>query len=45
MQGAQVRAETIKNQFDAYRADVQAFAEQINAEKVKFDAYESRNQG
>ena len=28
MRGAQVRAEVIKNQFDAYRADVQAYAEQ-----------------
>ncbi|MBS9759142.1 hypothetical protein JR044_34740, partial [Pseudomonas aeruginosa] len=45
MQGASVRAETIKNQFDAYRADVQAYAEQIGAEKVKFDAYEARVKG
>ena len=41
MRGAQVKADVIKNQFDAYRADVQAFAEQIGAEKVKFDAFSS----
>lgn len=45
MQGAQVRADVIKNQFDAYRADVQAFAEEVGAEKVKFDAYESQVKG
>lgn len=45
MRGAQLRAELIKNQFDAYRADVQAYAEQVGAEKVKFDAYESQVKG
>ena len=45
MRGAQTRADVIKNQFDAYRADVQAYAEQIGAEKVKFDAYESQMKG
>lgn len=45
MRGAQTRADVIKNQFDAYRADVQAYAEQIGAEKVKFDAYESQVKG
>lgn len=45
MRGAQVRADVIKNQFDAYRADVQAYAEQVGAEKVKFDAYESQVKG
>jgi hypothetical protein len=45
MRGAQVRADVIKNQFDAYRADVQAYAEQIGAEKAKFDAYEARVKG
>lgn len=45
MRGAQVRSELIKNQFDAYRADVQAYAEQVGAEKVKFDAYESQVKG
>lgn len=45
VQGASVRAEAIKNQFDAYRSDVQAYAEQIGAEKVKFDAYEARIKG
>lgn len=42
MQGASVRADTIKNQFDAYRSEVQAFGEQINAEKTKVDAYEAQ---
>lgn len=45
MRGAQVRADVIKNQFDAYRADVQAYAEQVGAEKVKFDAYEAQVKG
>lgn len=45
MRGAQVRADVIKNQFDAYRADVQAYAERVGAEKVKFDAYESQVKG
>ncbi len=45
MRGAQLRAELIKNQFDAYRSDVQAYAEQVGAEKVKFDAYESQVKG
>jgi len=42
MQGASVRADVIKNQFDAYRSEVQAFGEQINAEKIKVDAYEAQ---
>lgn len=42
MTGAQTRAQVIKNQFDAYRSEIQAFAEQISAEKVKFDAYEAQ---
>lgn len=45
MRGAQVRADVIKGQFDAYRADVQAYAEQVGAEKVKFDAYDSQIKG
>lgn len=45
MRGAQVRADVIKNQFDAYRADVQAYAEQVGAEKVKFDAFDSQMKG
>ncbi|MBB6559576.1 hypothetical protein HNP48_002243 [Acidovorax soli] len=45
MRGAQTRADVIKNQFDAYRADVQAFAEEVGAEKVKFDAYEAQVKG
>lgn len=45
MRGAQVKADVIKNQFDAYRADVQAYSEQIGAEKLKFDAYASQIKG
>lgn len=45
MRGAQVKADVIKNQFDAYRADVQAYAEQLGAEKIKFDAYEAQVKG
>lgn len=39
------RADVIKNRFDAYRANVPAFAEQVGAEKAKFDAYEARVKG
>lgn len=45
VQGASVRADVIKNQFDAYRADVQAYSEQITAEKVKVEAYEAQMRG
>ena len=45
VQGASVRAEVIKNQFDSYRADVQAYSEQITAEKVKVEAYEAQIRG
>ena len=45
MRGAQVRSDVIKNHFDAYRAEVQAYAEQVGAEKAKFDAYESQVKG
>ena len=45
MRGAQVKGDVIKNQFDAYRADVQAYSEQIGAEKLKFDAYASQIKG
>ena len=34
-----------KAKIDAYRADVQAFAEMVGAEKVKFDAYSSQIAG
>ena len=45
MRGAQVRSDVIKNQFDAYRSEIQAYAEQVRAEKSKFDAYESQVKG
>jgi len=45
VQGASVRADVIKNQFDSYRSDVQAYSEQINAEKVKVEAYEAQIRG
>ena len=45
MRGAQVRSDVIKNQFDAYRSEIQAYAEQVGAEKAKFDAYESQVKG
>ena len=45
MRGAQIRADVIKSQFDGYRADVQAYAEQVGAEKAKFDAYDSQVKG
>ena len=45
VQGASVRAETIKNQFDAYRTEVQAFSEQISAQKNRVEVYEAQLRG
>lgn len=45
MQGAALQADVNKNLIDAYKADVQAYAERINADKVRFEAYESRIKG
>lgn len=45
MQGASVEADVNRTRIEAYRADVQAYAERINADKVRFDAYESRIKG
>lgn len=45
MDAAKIKATLIEAQFQAYRSDVQAFAEQIAAEKIKFDVYESTIKG
>ncbi len=45
MQGASIQSDVNKNLIDGFRAEVQAYAERINADKVRFDAYESRIKG
>lgn len=43
--GASIRADVLKTKFDAYRSEVQAYSEQINAEKVRVEAYEAQVRG
>lgn len=45
MQGASIQSEINRNRIDAYKTDVQAFAEIIQADKIRFDAYDSRVKG
>lgn len=45
MQGAQLESELQRNEVEKYKAGVQATAEMIQADKVRFDAYESRVKG
>lgn len=45
MQGASIQSEINRNRIDAYKTDVQAFAERIQADKIRFDAYDSRVKG
>ena len=45
MDGARTEASIVETQFNAYKADVQAFAERVSAEKTKFDVYESQVKG
>jgi hypothetical protein len=45
MQGAQAHSDLYRGQVEAYRARVQAWGEQIQADKLRFDAYDSRMKG
>lgn len=45
MQGAQLESELQRNEVEKYKAGVQATAEMIQADKLRFDAYESRVKG
>lgn len=45
MQGASVQSDVNKNIIDGFRAEIQAYAERINADKVRFDAYDSQVKG
>ena len=45
MDGAKTEAAVVESQFNAYRSDVQAYAERVSAEKSKFDVYESQTKG
>lgn len=42
VQGATARAGLIATKFDAYKSEVQAYSEQVNAEKLKVEAYDSQ---
>lgn len=45
MQGASIQSDVNRNIIEGFKADVQAYAEQIRADKVRFEAYESRIKG
>ena len=45
MQGAQLESELQRNEVEKYKVGVQATAELIQADKLRFDAYESRVKG
>lgn len=45
MQGASIQSDVNKTQIDGFRAEVQAYAERINADKVRFDAFDSQVRG
>lgn len=45
MQGAQLESELQRNEVDKFKAGVQAVGELIQADKLRYDAYESRVKG
>lgn len=45
MQGAQLQSELQRNEVDKFKAGVQAVGEIIQADKLRYDAYESRVKG
>lgn len=45
MQGVQLRTDVIKTVFDTYRTDMQAYTEQLGAERVKLEAYDIEMRG
>jgi len=45
MQGASIQADVNRTVIEGFKADVGAYAERINADKVRFDAYDSQVKG
>ena len=45
MQAVQMRTDVIKTRFDAYRTDMQAYAEQLSAERIKLEVYDTQMKG
>lgn len=45
MQSVQLRTDVIKTQFDAYRTDMQAYGEQLGAERIKLEQYDIEMRG
>lgn len=45
MLAVQMRVDIIKAQFDVYRTDMQAFAEQLGAERIKLEVYDTEMRG
>lgn len=45
MQGAAIQADVQKTEIESFRVSVQAFAEVIGADKVRFDAYKAQLEG
>ncbi|MFH7347260.1 hypothetical protein L1A45_01270 [Acinetobacter variabilis] len=42
IQGATARADLVKSHFDAYKTEVQAYSEQVGAERIKVDLFDSQ---
>lgn len=45
MEGARVESDVTRNIIESYKAEVGAYAETINADKLRFDAYDSQMKG
>lgn len=45
MKGAETEAAVERSRIEAYRAQVQAYGDQVGAQKVRFDAYEAQVRG
>lgn len=45
MSGAELQSTIQRNQIEAFKSEVQAFAEVLQADKLRFDAYESQVKG
>lgn len=42
IQGATARADLVKSHFDAYKTEVQAYSEQVGAERIKVELFDSQ---
>ncbi|WP_336141830.1 hypothetical protein [Acinetobacter sp. 102] len=42
IQGATARADLVKSHFDAYKTEVQAYSEQVGAERIKVEMFDSQ---